>query len=245
MMRTLVFLPAWNEQDSVVQTLAEIREELPGVELLVIDDGSDDSTVERVRAAGVTVAPFPFHIGIGAAVHAGYLYAAREGYDYCAHLDADGQHPAGELHKLLSAVQEGRCDLAVGSRYLESGGHPGSYSAPFLRRVGIALFRRLLSWQTGARFTDTTSGFRAANKRMLCFFAFRYASDYPELESLQNAVAYGFKVCELAVWVRPRTIGRSKITPLQSLHFVWKSLFAIALGFLPRHRASAYLERKT
>jgi glycosyltransferase involved in cell wall biosynthesis len=249
-MRTLVFLPAWNEQDAVGATIAEIKRELPAVDVLVCDDGSDDRTAAAARAAGAIVASFPFHVGIGAAVHAGYLYAARYGYDYCAHLDADGQHPANELKKLLELVWAGDCDLAIGSRYLGVAGHAAVedrqqaevYSASLSRKIGIALFRRLLTWQTGYRFTDTTSGFRAANRTTIEFFAYRYASDYPELESLQLAVSHGLRVQEAAVWVRPRAAGRSKITPLRSAHFVWKSLFTVIVGLLPTHRPSGHPE---
>lgn len=243
MKRTLVFLPAWNESGAVAQTVREIRAELRDVDVLVCDDGSIDGTGEAARAAGALVASFPFHVGIGGAVHAGYLYAARYDYDYCAHLDADGQHPASELHKLLDAVWSEEADLAIGSRYL--GGSPEGrhqaevYDASLARKAGMILFRRLLTWQTGQRFTDTTSGFRAANRKTIDFFAYRYASDYPELESLQRAVSHGLRVSEVPVWVRPRVAGRSKITPLRSAHFVWKSLFTLLIGLLPSHRPEA------
>ena len=216
--KTLVFLPAWNEQASVRETIEEIRGELPEVDVLVCDDGSDDETAERARQAGAFVASFPFHLGIGAAVHSGYLYASRYGYDFCAHLDADGQHPATELRKLLEAVWSGECDLAVGSRYLgdsqEGRRLAEVYNASLSRRLGIALFRRLLTWQTGTQFTDTTSGFRAANRRTVLAFAYRYASDYPELESLQRAVVHGLVVKEIPVWVRPRQHGKSRACSL-------------------------------
>ena len=244
-MRTLVFLPAWDEQDTIAATIKEIRDELPGVDILVCDDGSTDSTVEIAREAGALVASFPFHVGIGGAVHTGYLFAAARGYDVCAHLDADGQHPASELRKLLNVVSSGEADLVIGSRYLsptDSKKDSEVYHAKLSRRIGIALFRRLLTWQSGQRFTDTTSGFRAANRRCILFFARRYASDYPELESLQQAVANGMRVVEIPIWVRPRAAGKSKITPLRSAHFVWKSFFTIVMGLLPAHGARAAQE---
>jgi glycosyltransferase involved in cell wall biosynthesis len=244
--RTLIFLPAWNERESLPGTLQELRAEFAHdrVDLLVCDDGSTDGTGEAALAAGVAVVDFPFHLGIGAAVHAGYLYAQRHGYRFCAHCDADGQHPARELRKLLEVVWDDRADLVVGSRYLERATNASApagerYRASFPRRIGIALFRALLSWQTGRVFTDTTSGIRAANERAIALFARRYASDYPELESLQQAVGLGLRVEEVAVWVRPRTHGRSKITLLRSAHFVWKSLFAILVGLLPGYRQGA------
>ncbi|HEY8501633.1 MAG TPA: glycosyltransferase family 2 protein, partial [Solirubrobacterales bacterium] len=92
-MRTLVFIPAWNEQASVAEVIADVRKALPQADVLVVDDGSTDATCDRAREAGALVASLPFNQGLGAALQTGYLYALRGGYDFCAHLDADGQHP--------------------------------------------------------------------------------------------------------------------------------------------------------
>ena len=116
-MKTLIFIPAWNEQESVVQVVRDVRERLPEADVLVVDDGSTDATADRARRAGALVASHPFNQGLGAALHTGYLYARRRGYEFCAHLDADGQHPAEELARLLAAVWNDECDLALGSRY--------------------------------------------------------------------------------------------------------------------------------
>src|SRR3954469_16896849 len=108
-MRTLVFIPAWNEEDSVASVIADVREALPEADLLVIDDGSTDATAARAREAGALVASLPFNQGLGAALQTGYLHALREGYEACAHLDADGQHPAEEVARLRA---EGHRDRA-------------------------------------------------------------------------------------------------------------------------------------
>ncbi|HEY2054887.1 MAG TPA: glycosyltransferase family 2 protein, partial [Solirubrobacterales bacterium] len=104
-MRTLVFIPAWNEAASIDAVIADVRASLPAADILVVDDGSTDATTERARAAGVLVATLPFNQGLGAALQTGYLWALREGYDACAHLDADGQHPAAEVARLLAEVE--------------------------------------------------------------------------------------------------------------------------------------------
>ena len=103
-MRMLVFIPAWNEGDAVAGVIRDVRKHLPAVDVLVVDDGSVDGTAARAREAGAVVASLPFNEGLGAALQTGYLYALREGYDFCAHLDADGQHPAGEVARLLEEV---------------------------------------------------------------------------------------------------------------------------------------------
>ena len=99
--------------------IAGVREQLPDADVLVVDDGSTDATAQRAREAGAVVASLPFNQGLGAALQTGYLYALREGYDLCAHLDADGQHPAAEVARLLEEVRADRADLVIGSRYRE------------------------------------------------------------------------------------------------------------------------------
>src|SRR5256885_3002000 len=157
-MRTLVFIPAWNEQASVGEVVHDIAASLPDADVLVVDDGSTDQTAARARAAGARVASLPFNQGLGAALQTGYLYALREGYDVCAHLDADGQHPPAEVARLLEEVREDRADLVIGSRYRAPGeGEDDDYRPSLSRRIGTGLFRFFLTLATRQRFTDTTS----------------------------------------------------------------------------------------
>src|SRR5262245_43447702 len=194
-MRTLVFIPAWNEEDSIAAVIAGVRKSLPEADLLVIDDGSKDATVARACEAGALVASLPFNQGLGAALQTGYLYALREGYDFCAHLDADGQHPPAEVARLLAEVRADRADLVIGSRYRERGGAAGDgekeagagddYKPTISRRIGTSVFRFFLTLATRQRFTDTTSGMRAANRRVMQLFSENYSPDFAEIESLQ------------------------------------------------------------
>ena len=106
--RVLVFIPAYNEQESLADVIDGVRRELPSADVLVVSDGSTDRTVEVARAAGALVAPLPFNQGLGAALQTGYRYALRRGYDYCAHLDADGQHRPEDLARLLERGRQRR-----------------------------------------------------------------------------------------------------------------------------------------
>src|SRR5262245_24605424 len=125
-MRLLVFIPAWNEEASVAAVIADVREHLPTADVLVVDDGSTDSTVEQARRAGARAASLPFTEGVGAAHQTGYILALRAGYNICGHLDGDGQHPARELARLVAAVDAGEADLIVGSRFAADSGYRGS-----------------------------------------------------------------------------------------------------------------------
>ena len=235
-MRTLVFIPAWNEEGSVAAVIAGIRSAIPAADVLVIDDGSGDETAARAREAGALVASLPFNQGLGAALQTGYLYALREGYDCCAHLDADGQHPPAEVARLLAAIREDRADLVIGSRYRDPGkARSDDYKPTFSRRIGIGVFRFFLTLATRQRFTDTTSGMRAANRRVVGLFSERYSPDFAEIESLQLAVREGLRVEEVPVRMLERAGGSSFLTPLRSAFFIFKGMIVLLVGqFRPR-----------
>ncbi|HET7589845.1 MAG TPA: glycosyltransferase family 2 protein [Solirubrobacterales bacterium] len=235
-MRTLVFIPAWNEEGSVGAVIADVRKCMPDADLLVIDDGSTDATAERARAGGALVASLPFNQGLGAALQTGYLHALREGYDCCAHLDADGQHPPAEVARLLAEVQADRADLVIGSRYRDRGpAESDDYKPTLSRRIGTDVFRFFLTLATRQRFTDTTSGMRAANRKVMALFSERYSPDFAEIESLQLAVREGLRVEELPVRMLERVGGSSFLTPLRSAFFIFKGMIVLMVGqFRPR-----------
>lgn len=241
-MRTLVFIPAWNEEASLAAVVADVREQIAGADILVVDDGSTDATTARARECGVLVATLPFNQGLGAALQTGYLYALREGYDCCAHLDADGQHPAAEVARLLTEVQADRADLVIGSRYRDPDAVASSedYKPTFSRRIGTGVFRFFLTLATRQRFTDTTSGMRAANRRVMSLFSENYSPDFAEIESLQLAVREGLRVEEVPVRMLERAGGTSFLTPLRSAFFIFKGVVVLLVGqFRPRRHAEA------
>jgi glycosyltransferase involved in cell wall biosynthesis len=245
----LVFIPAFDEQATVGDVVRAARAELSEVDLLVIDDGSVDETAARARAAGAKVAQLPFNLGLGAALQTGYLYAQRHGYRYCAHMDADGQHRPADVHRLLDAVRRGDCDLAIGTRYHRSEirladreGQGAVYVPTAFRRVGSALVRAALRLVTRQRFTDPTSGLRAANERVMELFAAEYAGDYPEVESVHRVIRRGLRVKEIPVVMMPRAGGRSKFNPFNSAFFVFKGILVLFVGLL-RGRGTGDAER--
>jgi glycosyltransferase involved in cell wall biosynthesis len=224
--RTLVFIPAWNEETSVVAVIEGVRKSLPEADILVVDDGSTDATTARARAAGARVARLPFNQGVGAAQQTGYLYALRGGYEIAAHLDGDGQHLAEELARLVKEIEADRADMVIGSRYRDrSIAETDDYRASISRRTGQHLF------------TDTTSGMRAVNREAMTLFSERYSPEFAEVESVQRAVLQGLRVEELPVRMLSRTEGRSFLTPLRSAFYIFKTLVVLLVGqFRPRVR---------
>ena len=187
--RTLVFIPAWNEQASIAAVIADVREHLPDADILVVDDGSTDATTARARECGVLVATLPFNQGLGAALQTGYLYALREGYDFCAHLDSDGQHPAADVARLLAEVEADRADLVLGSRYRDPGAaeaESDDYKPTFSRRIGSGLFRFFLTLGHPTCASRHDQRMRAANRRVMALFSENYSPDFAEIESCSS-----------------------------------------------------------
>jgi len=210
--KTVVFIPAWNEEENLPAVLAELHEVLPEAEVLVIDDGSTDRTADVAREGGATVVSFGVNRGLRAGIAAGYREAHERGYAFCGRVDADGQHPAVELRRLLELVRSGSCDVAVGSRFVAGDGYPAYRYAPTpARRFGTALLRRAMRLRLGRPFGDATSGLVAANAKALPIMAEPYASGAPEVEALLRLHRAGLRVEEVAVDMRERASGESKL----------------------------------
>jgi len=229
--RCLAIVPAFNEASSIAEVVSEIRDYGRDLEVLVVDDGSTDATAAVAEAAGATVLRLPLNLGIGGAVQAGYLYAYERGFDLAVQVDGDGQHDARELGRLLEPILAGRADLAIGTRFIGE----RTYRAPLARRIGIGLFAALVSIRVRQRMTDTTSGFRAVNRRGIRLFAADYPHDYPEVESVVTAARGNLRVCEVPVTMRQRAAGQSSITTFRSFYYVVKVLLALFVGLFPRN----------
>jgi glycosyltransferase involved in cell wall biosynthesis len=227
-MRKAAVIPAYNEAGSIASVIAEIREADHELEVVVVDDGSTDGTAEIAGAAGAHVLSLPYNLGIGAAVQTGLQYACQEGFDLAVQIDGDGQHDPGELALLFEPILSGRADIAVGTRFAGD----RRYRAPIGRRLGIALFAGVVSAIVRQRVTDTTSGFRAMNRRGICLFAADYPHDYPEVEATVLVFRHRLRLVEVPVAMRQRETGRSSITAFGSLYYMGKVSLALFVGLL-------------
>jgi glycosyltransferase involved in cell wall biosynthesis len=228
--RRIAIVPALNEAETVASVVAEIRSFDPDFEVVVVDDGSTDETAERALEAGAKVLRLPLNLGIGGAMQAGYLYALERGFDIAVQVDGDGQHDPRELGRILEPMLDGKADMVIGTRFAGA----RTYRAPIGRTMGIRLFAAIVSLRVRQRMTDTTSGFRAVNRRGIHVFAGQYPHDYPEVETVVTAVRGGLRIAEVPVEMRLRSAGRSSITNAGSVYYVLKVLLALFIGLLPQ-----------
>ena len=224
-MKTLILVPAYNEQDAILGVVDELRRFCPGTDFLVIDDCSNDDTPRLLRENHIPHLTLACNLGIGGCVQTGYQYAAEKGYELVVQFDGDGQYDARYLGALLRPVEEGAADVAVGSRFMEG---RGFQSGP-ARRVGIAFLSRLLRLLCGVKVSDVTSGMRAVGPRLVAFYAETYAQDYPEPEALLAAAMKGARIAEVPVEMRERKGGASSISPLRSVYYIVKVTLALIL----------------
>ncbi|MDF2926878.1 MAG: glycosyl transferase family protein [Paenibacillaceae bacterium] len=227
--RMIAIIPAYNEAGSIGGVIAGIRRHQPDMDILVINDGSTDSTSAVARATGCAhVIDLPVNLGIGGAVQTGYLYAHRHGYDIAVQIDGDGQHDPGELEKIIAPVREGRAECCIGTRFGENQG----YRSTAARRAGIHYFTWMIRSTTRHRLTDPTSGFRALGRRGISSFAAYYPDDYPEVEAIVVLLRQGFTVLETPVLMHTRAAGCSSITPLKSMYYMIKVSLAVVMARL-------------
>jgi glycosyltransferase involved in cell wall biosynthesis len=227
---TLVFVPAWNEEESLPAVLTELRDGV-AADVLVVDDGSTDRTAHVARDGGARVLSFGANRGLPAAIAAGYEYARDRGYEYCGRVDADGQHPVAELVRLLERVRSGECDVAVGSRFVSGDGYEEyRYEATGARRLGHWILRRLMHWRLDRPMMDATSGMYAVNSRALPLLAQAYEAGAPEVEGLIRLTEAGLTIEEIPVDMRERTSGTSKLQGKKALMLVLTVGATVLLG---------------
>ena len=223
--KVLVIIPAYNESHNIENTLQSLLNEEIAVDYLVINDCSKDNTLDILKKLDSRYVDLPINLGIGGGMQTGYKYAFRNGYDIAIQMDGDGQHIPKYIKDLVDPIVNDEADLVVGSRFLNKVGFQSSR----MRRFGINFLSGLIHVCCGVKVKDVTSGFRAANRKVIELFSQNYAQDYPEPESLVTCAVSGIRILEVPVVMKERSGGKSSITSLKSVYYMIKVSAAIIL----------------
>lgn len=224
-MKILIIIPAFNEEENILNMIKDLDENHPEYDRIVINDASEDATKDILVKFHIDHIDLPVNLGIGGGVQTGYLYAFQSGYDIAVQMDGDGQHCASELDSIIQPILKGEANIVVGSRFISREG----FQSSFLRRLGIGFLSNLIHLCTGKRVLDVTSGFRAVDKNYIKIFAKEYAPDYPEPEALIVAAQHDAKILEVPVIMKDRENGKSSISAWRSVYYMVKVSLAIII----------------
>lgn len=224
-MKVMVAIPAYNEEKNIFRVIQGVRYQHPEVDVVVINDGSRDNTDFEAQRAGAFVINLPQNLGIGGAVQTGYIYGKKMDYDIVIQIDGDGQHNPKDLTKMIKVIEKNEADMVIGSRFVKK----TDYESSSMRKFGINFFSKFVSLICKRNFYDTTSGYRAVNKKVIELFSRYYPRDYPEVETIVYASKRGVRIKEISVDMDKRKEGKSSITPLKSIYYMLKVTCAILL----------------
>jgi glycosyltransferase involved in cell wall biosynthesis len=235
----LVLVPALNEQVSVLKVLEELKRH--GFQTLLISDGSTDGTATVGRDFGVRVLELPINLGVGGALRAGFTFATKHGYQAVVQIDADGQHPVGEIENLIRAANESCAHMVIGSRFLMD---EMTMEVSRLRRLAMRVLSRSATSATGSKVTDSTSGFRLIQQPLLGQFSQQFANNYlgDTYEAVISAGRGNYKVIEIAAGLMPREHGESTASTGSAVRFTLKGLGVAFLGLHKKLRPSTSVD---
>lgn len=226
-MKVLLIIPAYNEEENILNTINKIKEYSDEINYVVINDGSKDKTEEILTNNNINHIKLVKNLGIGGAVQTGYKYAYENNYDIAIQFDGDGQHDVNYVPKICEPLLEGQADMVIGTRYLDK--TSSKFQSTFMRRLGSSIISFFIKISTRNKITDPTSGFRAANKKIIEEFAKEYPKEYPEPESTVSLLVNGYKVKEVPVSMNERTGGKSSINVWKSVDYMVKVVLAIII----------------
>lgn len=232
----LVIVPALNEEASIGSVLADLTAN--GFNVLVVNDGSTDSTATVARACRVDVLDLPYNMGVGGALRAGFQVAVERGYQAVVQVDADGQHPVDSIDRLIAESNASAADMVIGSRFLS---RETLMSLSLTRRVVMRYLARAATRAASTPITDSSSGFRLIRNPLLLAFSRSFSANYlgDTFEAVVMAGRGGFKIREIPAPLSERQVGKSSASILQSVRFTLKGVGVALLRLHPRISADS------
>ena len=221
-MRVLLIIPAYNEEDNILKVHNNIEKHNKSSNLkydhIVINDCSTDSTSQICHENNIPVIDLVHNLGIGGAVQTGYKYAAEHNYDIAVQCDGDGQHDIDHVKNIIKPIEANQSDLVIGSRFIDK--NIDTFKSSAMRRFGIKIISHFMQFATGHKILDTTSGFRACNKKVIHIFAENYPLEYPEPSTTAELLKKGYRIKEVPVSMNARTAGVSSINSWKNAYYM-------------------------
>lgn len=224
MLNVLIIIPAYNEGKNLPELIGIMRSKCSGYDFIVINDCSTDNTAQICKSLACRHINLSAKLGIGGSVQTGIKYAFINGYDIVIQVDGDGQHDPSYINLMIEKIRNG-ANVCIGSRFLEKEG----FQSTRIRRFGICFFSGVLKGLTGEKFSDPTSGFRAWDKNAIEYFSKDYPKDYPEVETIIMLVRRGMRIEEVPVIMSQREHGRSSITFIRSIYYIFKVTISLLI----------------
>lgn len=213
--KILVIIPCYNEEKNIVNTVNKLKTKK--INYVVINDGSTDNSLEVLRENKINYINLDNNLGIGGVMQTGYKYALNNNYDIAIQFDGDGQHDANYIKAIVQPIIDKKANLVIGSRFV---GNESEFKSTFFRRVGINILSWLLKIMTGKQIKDMTSGFRAADRKVIERFAENYPYEYPEPVTNLSLAKLNCKIMEVPVKMNERQFGISSISKFKSIYYM-------------------------
>ena len=237
--KVLLIIPAYNEEENILKVYESIHSycNMKGnmkYDVIVINDGSTDDTEEILEKNNIPHIKLVNNLGIGGAVQTGYKYAYENGYDIAVQFDGDGQHDINCTINIIEPILEGKADFTIGSRFID--GSSSKFKSTTSRQIGIKIISKFIKIVTGKKVYDTTSGFRACNKKVIEDFALNYPLEYPEPITTTELLKKGYKLKEVPVSMNERIGGTSSIKAWKNVYYMINVCLSILLVGMRRYK---------
>ena len=234
--KILIIIPAYNEEECILEVYNNIlkynKKNKTNYDAIVINDGSKDNTEQILCDNKIPHIKLIQNLGIGGAVQTGYKYAYEHDYDIAIQFDGDGQHDIGSVKDLVEPIIEGKCDMVIGSRFIDKSKE--NFKSTFARRIGIKIISLLIRIFTRCKIYDPTSGFRASNKKLIELFSNMYPVEYPEPVSEVSVLEKGYKIAEVPVVMHERQGGKSSIHAWKNAYYMINVTIAMFIESIKR-----------
>ena len=237
-MKILIIIPAYNEEKNILRTYKSIidfnKKNNTNYACIVINDCSTDGTRKILEDNNIPHINLIHNLGIGGAVQTGYKYAYYHNYDIAVQYDGDGQHDVAYIEEIIKPLEDEKVDMVIGSRFIDKS--LKGFKSSAARRIGIKVISAFIKFATGYKVYDTTSGFRAINKKVILEFASEYPCEYPEPVTDAEVLKKGYKISEVPVVMKERIGGASSIRAWKSVYYMLNVCLALLVIKMRRYK---------